>query len=352
MDFRAFTKGLNNPLISVADEGLSAAEFTGWVDSGCYILNAAFSGSLYGGIPNNKITGFAGESATGKTFFTLGLLRQWCMDNPDGHVFYFDTEAAVTKDMLLDRGIDPAKVSTAQPSTIQQFRHMALTVLEQYEVHPVKTRKPMCFVLDSLGMLSTTKEMEDSAAGKETKDMTKAQIIKATFRVLTLKLGTLKVPLFMTNHTYDVVGAYVPTKELSGGSGFKYAASTIATLSKKKLRDENKDVVGNIIKVNMYKSRFSKENQTIEVLLHYNKGLDRYYGLHELALNHGIFKKLAKGMDINGKRVYEKELFANPEKFYTPDVMAKLELAAKKEFAYGQDEESEYVAEMEEMEAE
>ena len=74
-------------------------------------------------------------------------------------------------------------------------------------------------------MLSTTKEIEDTEAGKETRDMTRSQIVKATFRVLTLKLGKLGVPLILTNHTYDVIGSMFPQKEMGGGSGLKYAAS-------------------------------------------------------------------------------------------------------------------------------
>merc|ERR1712188_107183 len=120
-------------------------------------------------------------------------------------------------------------------------------------------REPMMFVLDSLGMLSTSKEMEDVANDKQVRDMTKSQLIKGAFRVLTLKLGQAKIPMIVTNHTYDVVGAYIPTKEMGGGSGLKYAASTIIYLSKKKEKD-GKEVVGNIIKCKTAKARLTKEN--------------------------------------------------------------------------------------------
>ena len=112
------------------------------------------------------------------------------------------------------------------------------------------------FVLDSLGMLSTTKEVEDASAGKETRDMTRAQIVKSIFRILSLKLGQAQIPLIVTNHTYDVVGSYMPTKEMGGGSGLKYAASTIIYLSKSKEKDGT-EVVGNIIKCKTFKSRFT-----------------------------------------------------------------------------------------------
>lgn len=202
---------------SIAADGSSAAEFTGYVDTGCYMFNAVLSGSLFGGLPNNKIYALAGEQATGKSFLALGIVRHFLESDKKASVIYFDTEAAITKDMLEERGIDSRRVLISEPETIQDFRTKAIKFIELYEKKPVDKRGPLMMVLDSLGMLSTTKEMEDTAAGKETRDMTKAQIIKATFRVLTLRLAKAKIPMLVTNHVYDVTGAYVPTKEMGGG---------------------------------------------------------------------------------------------------------------------------------------
>jgi RecA/RadA recombinase len=197
-------------------------------------------------------------------------------------------------------------------------------------------RKPMMIVLDSLGMLSTEKEMNDSAEGKNVRDMTRAQGVKATFRVLTMKLGKARIPLVMTNHTYDVVGAYVPTKEMGGGSGLKYAASTIVYLSKKKEKNADGDVIGNIIHCKLYKSRLTKENQMVDVQLNYDSGLNRYYGLVEIALTHGIFKKVSTRIELpDGTTAFEKNINENPEKYFTAEVMKRLEEAVAKEFKYG-----------------
>ena len=149
----------------------------------------------------------------------------------------------------------------------------------------------MMMVLDSLGMLSTEKEITDALADKQVRDMTKSQLVKGAFRMLTLKLGQAKVPLIVTNHTYDVIGSYVPTKEMGGGSGLKYAASTIIYLSKKE--KDGKDVIGNIIKAKTAKSRLSKENQQVNVRLFYDeRGLDRHYGLLELGELGGLWKNV------------------------------------------------------------
>ena len=334
--FRDLVEEIKDEDTNIAADGTGSSEFTGTVDTGSYILNAVLSGSLYGGVPNNKITAFAGESATGKTFFVLGVLKRFLDDNPTGGVVYYDTEAAVTKIMMEERGIDTTRVIIAEPDTIQKFRTHALKIVESYEKQ--KNAPPMMMILDSLGMLSTSKEMADTTAGSDTRDMTKAQVIKATFRVLTLKLAKIKVPMLVTNHVYDVVGSYVPMKEIGGGTGLKYAASTIAMLTKKKDK-EGTEVVGNLIKVKTYKSRFSKENKDVTVRLSFDKGLDRYYGLVDLAEKYGIFKKVSTRLEMpDGTKVFAKSIMQDPEKYFTEDIMAQLEVAAKKEYSYGQED--------------
>ena len=333
--FNNFVEDLKDEDTTLASSGEAASEFSGTIDTGSYMLNALLSGSIYGGIPNNKVTAFAGESATGKTFFVMGCVKAFLDNNPDAGVMYYDTEAAVTKKMMEDRGIDTTRVMISEPQTIQDFRTKALNAIELYEKTPKDKRPPFMFVLDSLGLLSTTKEMEDIADGKETRDMTKAQVIKAAFRVLTLKLAKAGIPLLVTNHVYEIIGSYIPMKEMGGGTGLKYAASTILYLGKKKEKDGN-EIIGNIIKVKTFKSRLSKENKEVQCLLTYDKGLDRYYGLLDLAEKHGIFEKVSTRYQLpDGSKVFGKTINENPEKFFTEDVMEQLELAAQKEFSYG-----------------
>ncbi len=191
-------KTSGNKYASIVENGLEGSDVVGTIDTGSFAFNALLSGSLYGGIPNNKITAIAGEQATGKTFFALGMCKKFLDDNPEAVVLYFDTEQAVTSDMFIERGIDPARVGVFPVATVEEFRHQAITVVDQYTEQKESDKKPMMIVLDSLGMLSTTKEMEDTAAGKGTRDMTRAQIVKATFRVLTLKLGKAGIPLTIT----------------------------------------------------------------------------------------------------------------------------------------------------------
>jgi len=335
--FQNLVEQLKDEDTTILADGSASAEYSGCIDTGSYALNALLSGSIYGGVPNNKVTAFAGESATGKTFFVLGVVKRFLDDNPTGGVIYFDTEAAVTKQMMESRGIDTKRVVVSEPDTIQKFRHTALQIIEKTLAVPENKRQPMIMVLDSLGQLSSTKEMEDTQEGKETRDMTKSQTLKATFRVLNLKLAKIGVPLIVTNHVYDVVGAYIPTKEMSGGSGLKYTASTIVMLSKKKDKDGT-EVVGNIVKAKLVKSRLTKENSIVEVKITYSKGLDRYYGLLDIAEKYGIIKKVSTRYELpDGSKIFGKNINEEPEKYFTPEVLAQIDEACKKEFMYGQD---------------
>ena len=308
-----------------------------FIDTGSHIFNAVVSGSIYGGVSSNKITAIAGETSTGKTYFSLAIVKNFLDTNPDGYCLYFDTEAAITKGLLASRGIDQNRLVVVNVVTVEEFRGKALKAVDIYLKTDEENRKPCMFVLDSLGMLSTEKEIRDALDDKQVRDMTKSQLVKGAFRMLTLKLGQANIPLIVTNHTYDVIGSYVPTKEMGGGSGLKYAASTIIYLGKKKEKDKT-EVVGNIIKAKTVKSRLSKENQQVEIRLYYDeRGLDRYYGLLELGELGGLWKNTAGRYEINGKKIYGKEILKNPTQYFTDDIMNKLDTIAQKHFSYGTD---------------
>ena len=328
-------KSTGNEYASLVEDGVEAGDVENFIDTGSYIFNALLSGSIHGGLPANKITALAGESATGKTYFLCGIVKNFLDANPDAGVIYFESESAITKQMIVDRGIDAKRMVIVPVTTVQEFRTQAIRVLDTYLAQNEADRKPMFLCLDSLGMLSTTKEVEDTTDGKETRDMTRAQVLKAAFRVLTLKLGKAKVPMVVTNHTYDVVGSMFPTKEMGGGSGLKYAASSIIYLSKKKEKDGT-EVVGNIVHCKNHKSRLTVENKMVDVRLTYDKGLDKYYGLLELAEKYDIFKKVSTRYELpDGSKQFGKTILNDPETYFTDEIMSKLDEAASKEFKYG-----------------
>ena len=328
-------KEIGDEYTALVKDGIVTGDVDTFIDTGSYIFNALLSGSLYGGFPSNRITALAGESATGKTYFLMGMVKNFLDSNPDAGVLYFESESAVSKQLVLDRGIDPERIVLSAVTTVQEFRTKVLTVLDSYLNKNEADRRPLLLCLDSLGMLSTTKEVEDTAEGKETRDMTRAQVLKAAFRVLTLKLARAKVPMIVTNHTYDVVGSLYPMKTMGGGSGLKYAASSIIYLTRKKEK-EGTEVIGNIIHCTNHKNRLTVENKVVDVRLTYDKGLDRYYGLLELAEKYKIFKKVSTRFELpDGTKQFGKTILNNPETYFTEEIMNQLDEASQKEFKYG-----------------
>ena len=332
---KQIVKDVNNDYASLASDGIAGGDVTSFIDTGSYSFNALLSGSIYGGLPANRITAIAGEAATGKTFFALGICKNFLDTSPDAGIIYFESENAISKSLIESRGVDSKRVVVYPVATVQEFRTQAIQIIDKYLAQPEDVRQPIMFVLDSLGMLSTTKEMEDTAAGKETRDMTRSQIVKSAFRVLTLKLGKANIPMIMTNHTYDVIGSMFPQKEMGGGSGLKYAASSIVYLGKRKEK-EGSEVIGNIIHCKNYKSRITKENAVIDVKLTYTKGLDKYYGLLELAEEAGLFKKVSTRYELpSGIKLYGKQILNEPEKHFTEEILDKIDEFAKDKFTYG-----------------
>ena len=277
----AFLKNLVGKLpseyVEFADEGLDA-DVQDFVDTGSYAFNAILSGSIYGGFPGNRISVLCAENSSGKTFYALSAVKYYLEQNPDSIAVYFDSESAVTTQMLQTRDIDPKRVAVIGVATLEEFRHNVIALLDNYTQEPEDKRKKMIIVLDSFGMLSSEKELRDTSEGKDTVDMTKGRIAKAIFRVLTLKLAKAKVPMIVNVHQYLQQGVMFPQAVPAGGEGLKYACSSLVFMSKSKEKD-GADVVGAVIKCKMGKSRITKENKVISTRLFYESGLDRYYGL-------------------------------------------------------------------------
>lgn len=333
---KSMMQAADNPMASVLEDGL-ATDSSGFVDTGSMAFNALLSGGIDKGMPDNKIICLAGDPATGKTYFAMGIAAAFQRNNPDGLVFYWDSEQAISGVMFEARGLDPSRTAVMPVATIEDFRHQCIKIVDNVLELPADKRPRMMFILDSLGNLSTRKEMSDTADNKDTRDMTKAGLIRGTFRTLTIKLGMAKIPLVVTNHTYDVIGSMFPMKEMSGGAGLKYNASIIVHLAKRKDKDSEKNVIGTILKCKLTKSRITKEEKIVEVQLNYDTGLNRHYGLLEIAEEAGILTRVANKVKFpNGKTAYPSVVLKEPEKWFTVDLLALIDTACAKEFLYQQ----------------
>tara|TARA_R110000772_G_scaffold99174_3_gene198893 strand:- start:15586 stop:16665 length:1080 start_codon:yes stop_codon:yes gene_type:complete len=335
MDFNELLEIADNDYGAVVDDGIAAGDVTSWVNTGSYSLNALLSGSIYKGLPGNKVYAYAGETSTGKTFYAIQAVKHFLEDNPNGFVFYFESESAISKAMMVDRGVDVKRIAILPVATIQEFRTQAIKILNRYLETPDGKRQPMFFVLDSLGNLSTQKEVDDISEGKDTRDMTRAQLIRGAFRVLTLKLGKANVACLITNHVYDVIGSYFPVKKMGGGAGLEYAASGIVFFAKSKNKDGT-DITGAIVSATLKKSRMTIENKKVQTLLDYSKGIDKYYGLTDLAIKFGIWKKVSTKVEIApDTTVFAVKIEREPEKYFTKEVLDKIDEACQQEFLYG-----------------
>lgn len=179
---------------------------TGFIDTGCYILNAAVSGSIYGGIADNRVTQLVGDPGSGKTFVAMTVVKAFLEEHPTGRALYFDTEHAVDREFFRKRGIDGERIFVVNPETLEDFHTKMLNLAEGIEKQKPKDRVPVIMVLDSLGNLPSMKELQDAKDGKNVRDMTKQGTIRSIFRTATQKLGKLAIPLVVANHSYQVIG--------------------------------------------------------------------------------------------------------------------------------------------------
>jgi len=334
---KGLIKASGDEYASIVADGIVGNSNTHYVDTGCYALNALISGNLFHGLPSNRALLLAGEESTGKTFYALEMVYHFLKDNPEADVIYFDTEKSLDEGMFNKRGIDSSRVAIMQPKTIEEFRTYATRVIDKIETIPEEGRPRVLFVLDSMGMLSSEAETQNMLDGKNVADMKKAGLWRATFRVLTLRMGLLNIPMVTVGHTYANIGNAYAGRVVAGGGGAKYSASTIITLTKAKEK-EGTEQVGVIISATAYKSRQTREGTKVKTKLLFDKGLDRYSGLLEMAEMSGVFQKKTGGRYItpeNEKAIFGKHIKEDPEAYFTKEVMDQINVWVKENMTLG-----------------
>lgn len=322
------------------------SEVDEWIPTGNYLLNAQISGSLFGGVPNSRSFGVMGDPGTGKSFFCLNVVREAQKIGYD--VIYCDTEGAIDKSGAVKFGIDMNKIRYQPIQTVSQFQTFVSNVLDMVKKSKANGETPkILIVLDSLGMLSTDKELADAMKGHNASDMgAKAKELRKLFRVITLDLTAAKVPLICTNHVYAGGGAYIPTKESSGGDGPIFAMSVVAFLSKAQLKDGAGTKTGIVCTSTLKKSRFTIP-EPIKFHISFANGMNPYVGLQDYVswetcgIERGKFEEVKNadgkkeqvfkpsasstrwGVRHLGKTVASTELFT--EKVFTQEVLEMLD---------------------------
>lgn len=255
-----------------------------YIDTGIYILNAALSGSLFGGIQSNRITTFAGPSGVGKSFVCYSIVKQ--AQKKNWNTIYIDSEFSIEKNMLPNYGIDinSDKFQLIRSNVVEDIIKLLTQILDQLKTLKMEgTEIPKTLiVLDSVGLLASRKEGEDAKDGKETVDMTRAKKLASLFRIINGDLGYLNIPLIATNHTYEELALY-PKTIMKGGNGLYYSSSVIAFLTKAKLKDENMDDMdlnqsGITVSFKTEKNRLAKPKK-VKFDISFVKGSNKFSGL-------------------------------------------------------------------------
>ena len=257
------------------------SEVTDWIPTGNYLLNAQLSGTLFGGIANNRSMGIAGDPQTGKSFLCMNIVRE--AQRKDYNVIYCDTEGAIDKTGAKKFGIDTNKVRYQPIKTISDFKVFVANLVDKVKAYRKDGADPkIALVLDSLGMLSTDKETGDALKGKSAMDMgIRSKELRSLFRVITLDLTAVKIPLICTNHTTTGnIGGFMPTKEAAGGDGPIFSMSNVIMLSKAQLKDSNDKKTGIIVTSTPKKARFTRP-YAVKFHISFMNGMNPYVGLQD-----------------------------------------------------------------------
>jgi len=258
------------------------SEVSEWIPTGNYLLNAQLSGTLFGGIANNRSMGIAGDPQTGKSFLCMNIVRE--AQRKDYNVIYCDTEGAIDKSGAKKFGIDTNKVRYQPIKTISDFKVFVANLVDKVKAYRKDGAEPkIALILDSLGMLSTDKETGDALKGKSAMDMgIRSKELRSLFRVITLDLTAVKIPLICTNHTTTGnIGGFMPTKEAAGGDGPIFSMSNVIMLSKAQLKEGSDNTrTGIVVTSTPKKARFTKP-YPVKFHISFMNGMNAYVGLQD-----------------------------------------------------------------------
>lgn len=305
-----------NPEAAFLDDG-SLSSVNDWIDTGSLALNAIISGSLYGGVPMGRLTGFVGPESCGKTLMVNKIMAN--AQNKKGmHVAYFDTEGALDENTAKRLGCDTSKIKHVPSEVTEDCRNQIVKFLDIVIEKGLQGK--VLLAIDSLGNLITAQEKKKIQEGSDTPDMgNRAKALKSMMRAITHAAAKANCPVIFTNHIYDDPSQLHPTaiKKQAGGSGPLYMASVIVQMAKKAERAEdskNKDsntettllskgINGLTLRALTTKNRFVTPFLEIEMYLNFRTGLNKYSGLVEMAEGYGVIEKNGHRYVFNGENL-------------------------------------------------
>jgi recombination protein RecA len=272
-------------------EGISIGfhDPTDWISTGNYALNYLISGDFNKGVPLGKVTVFAGESGSGKSYICSGNIVKNAQQQGI-FVVLIDSENALDESWLHALGVDTSddKLLKLNMAMIDDVAKTISTFMKDYKETPQTERPKVLFVIDSLGMLMSPTEVNQFDSGDLKGDMgRKAKALKALVTNCVNMFGSYNVGLVATNHTYASQDPYNPDPNVSGGQGFVFASSILVAMKKLKLKEDEEgnktsDVLGIRAGCKVMKTRFAKPFEDVEVQIPYQTGMNPYSGFFDL----------------------------------------------------------------------
>ena len=301
---------------------------TDWISTGNYALNYRISGDFFKGVPMGKVTMFAGESGSGKSFICSGnLVRE--AQSKGWLPILIDTENALDESWLHALGVDTSedKLIKVSMSMIDEVAKMISEFMKEYRATPEDKRPKVLFVLDSLGMMLTQTDIDQFDRGELKGDMgRKPKALTALIRNCVNMFGNYNVGLVATNHTYASQDMFDPDDKISGGQGFIYASSIVVAMRKLKLKEDedgNKttDVRGIRAACKVMKTRYNKPFETCQVKIPWDSGMNPFSGIWEMIEDSGMLIREGNRYKVTFS---DGEEFIGFRKAYTDEVLMKI----------------------------
>lgn len=345
MDIKSFSKNLRkiNELHRTAGDGF-ISDVRDYIDTGSYLFNAQLGRSIYHGIADNRILMFGGLPSSGKTYLTLSIVGNFLEKNPENQVVYFDTESAIETSQVLSMNIDVSRFHHMPVKSLEEFKEQIAKILNDVRDSRKADLKSgakdsIMFVLDSLGMAPSQKEVEDAISGKNAADMgLRGKLIRSIFRTITLELGVLHYPMIVTTHTYESMSPYA-ANGMGGGKGPQYSSSTTVELAVKKDYDKDKKVQGVLLTSKLRKSRLTMQDSVVPLSINFRKGLNRYHGLLEFCVDHKLITREGNKYFFKGEEngLMRHAIEKDPAGYFTKERLDIIDAVAKRAFQYGGD---------------
>ena len=303
-----------------------------WISTGNHTLNYLMTGDFNRGVPLGKVTMFAGESGSGKSYICSGNLVRNAQQAGILPVI-LDSENALDEDWLQALGIDtaPDKLMRFGVSMIDEVAKFISEFMKEYKDSyselPYEEQQKVLFIVDSVGMLLTPTDINQFEAGDMKGDMgRKAKALTALIKNTVNRIAPHPIGLVVTNHTYASQDMFDPDDKITGGQGFIYASSMVVAMKKLKLKEDedgNKTstVQGIRAACKIMKTRYSKPFESVQVKIPYNSGMDPYSGLVELFEDRGWLKKEGNKLAYT---TVDGEVIKEFRKGYTDEILDRI----------------------------